>query len=57
MDNDLVVCSNVGTEKQKIFVGKLFELLDKEILLPACIVVPANLHFLEEKSLKKFKNN
>jgi len=53
----LLICSKIGTENQKIVAGKLDNLLGKRFDLPACIVIPSKLHFLEEEALKKFKNN
>jgi len=54
INKQLVICSKIGTEKQKIVAGKLDNLIKEKFDLPACIVVPSKMHFLEEESLKKF---
>jgi len=48
-----VVCSEVGTEKSSFKVGKIDELLKEkeESKLPACIILPSSLHFLEAEML------
>lgn len=46
-----IVCSEVGTEKFSFKVGKIDELLKKEFKLPACIILPSSLHFLEAEIL------
>jgi len=55
--NDILICSRIGTENQKIVFGNLDKLIKEKFELPACIVVPSKLHFMEEEALKKFKNN
>lgn len=53
----IVVISNAGTEKQKIFYGELDELECKNIEMPFCMIVPSEMHFIEEESLNSFKEN
>jgi diphthine synthase len=48
---NFVVCSLVGTEKFSFKVGKIDELLKQEFKLPACIILPSSLHFLEAEML------
>lgn len=48
----LVVCSNLGTEKGKIYYGKINELFGAEVYQPFCIIIPSKLHFLEEEVLE-----
>lgn len=48
---NFVVCSQVGGEKFSFKVGKIDELLKQEFKLPACIILPSSLHFLEAEML------
>lgn len=56
----VVVCSRIGTNEQKIFFGAPEQLLRRlcnaklKHYEPFCIVVPANLHFVEQKLLQRF---
>lgn len=57
-DQLCIGCSALGSEKAEIKAGTAEELsrLDfKET--PQCIIIPGNLHFMEEDFLKQFKNN
>ena len=54
LERKIIVCELLGTEKQKISYGKLNELLKKKYELPACIIIPGGLHFMEEEFLSKF---
>jgi diphthine synthase len=49
----IVVCSNIGTPKQKIIYESLENLKMKKILLPFCFIIPGDLHFTEEEFLGK----
>lgn len=53
LTRNFVVCSLVGTEKFFFKVGKIDELLKEkeEFKLPACIILPSSLHFLEAEML------
>lgn len=48
----IIVCENLGTGEQKISYAKLQELIKKKYSLPACIIIPGKLHFMEEEMLK-----
>ncbi len=52
--NKIAVCSCLGTEKQKIFYGSMDNLKSKEVSAPFCMIIPSDLHFMEEESLGKF---
>ena len=54
-----VVCCALGTEKQKIFYGKIEDLLKMNFdIYPQCIVIPAaDLHFMEKEILELYKIN
>ena len=47
----LVVCSQLGNEKQKIYYDTIEELYEKEAYAPFCFIIPSELHFLEEEFL------
>jgi diphthine synthase len=51
--NKAILLSQAGTEKIKFFYDKLENLKKKEIEIPFCIIIPSNLHYLEEEALEK----
>jgi len=51
----IIVVSNAGTEKQKMFYDTPENLKQKNIPMPFCLVIPAELHFLEKEMLEKLK--
>ncbi len=52
-NNLVIICSELGTQRQKIIKGKLKELKNlSKLREPFCIVIPASLHFTEAKFLK-----
>jgi diphthine synthase len=53
----IIVLSNAGTKNQKIFYDSPKNLKEKEISMPFCLIIPGKLHFLEEESLEKLKEN
>ena len=57
LNRELVICENVGTEKQKITIGILEYLVEKKFSLPACIIIPGELHFVEKEMLDSWKKN
>jgi diphthine synthase len=56
IERKIIVCENLGEDKQKISYGKLEELLKKKYSLPACIIIPGSLHFMEIEALDKFSS-
>jgi len=48
----IIVCSDIGTENQKIFYDTPRNLKDKKIKMPFCLIVPGKMHFIEEETLK-----
>ena len=51
-----VVCAAIGTEKAVIKYGKISELMKLEInVYPQCVILPGDLHFMEEEMLNCFK--
>lgn len=56
LETNCVVCAGLGTDKQIIKYGKIRDLLNLNIeVFPQCIIVPGELHFMEEEMLKFFK--
>lgn len=54
-DKLCVGLAGVGSGQPEILAGKLSELArEKFTLFPQCLIVPGNLHFMEEESLKRF---
>ena len=53
--NKLIVCSQLGTKKKKIYYEKINDLFGAEVLEPFCIVIPSELHFLEKEVLEEVK--
>lgn len=51
----ITVCSSLGTEKSKIFYGKITDLKEKEVEEPFCFIIPGELHFLEKEALERFE--
>lgn len=55
-DTLCVICCGINTEKEKILVGKIKDLINKKIkVYPQCFIIPGKLHFIEEEALKTFK--
>jgi diphthine synthase len=50
----IIVCSRLGTRDKKIFYGLIEKLKSKKILSPYCFIIPSEMHFVEEESLKRF---
>jgi len=51
----IVVCSSLGTSKEKIFYGFSDDVLKKYgkiIVNPFCIIIPSDLHFMEKEWLE-----
>jgi diphthine synthase len=52
---EIIVCSNMGTEKAKTIYGDIKKLTKEDIKKPFCFIVPSELHFLESEFLKNFR--
>lgn len=54
-----IICSKLGFKDEKILYGRVDELinLDKKLSLqePLCIIIPGDMHEMEEKYLEQFK--
>lgn len=54
--NQLIVCQNLGTNKQKIFYKNIEEFKEfTGIRKPYCIIIPGKLHFLEKEVLESYQ--
>ena len=51
----IIAISNAGTQDQKIFYDNLDNLKDKDISMPFCLIVPTELHFIEEETLGELR--
>jgi diphthine synthase len=48
----IIICSQIGTKKSKIYYGSPNVLKKKKVQLPFCIIIPSKMHFLEKKALE-----
>lgn len=53
--SEIVVCSNLGTDKAKIIYGKINRLAKQKIEKPFCFIIPSEMHFLEQEFLNNLK--
>lgn len=51
----IVLCSQLGTNKSRIYYESADNLKNKEIEKPYCIIIPGKLHFLEKEFLESLK--
>jgi|TARA_B100001971_G_C18169573_1_gene526286 diphthine synthase len=49
----IIVCSNMGTDDEKIIYKKISELKKQKVKSPFCFIIPSELHFLEKDALNK----
>lgn len=52
---EIVVCSNMGTEKAKIIYGNVEKLKKKNVEKPFCFIIPGEMHFLELEFLNNYR--
>jgi diphthine synthase len=50
----VIVCSRLGTQDSEIKYGRIDKLLKEEFKLPACIILPGGLHFIEKEAIERF---
>ncbi|PIO07574.1 diphthine synthase [Candidatus Pacearchaeota archaeon CG10_big_fil_rev_8_21_14_0_10_34_12] len=50
----IVVCSRLGTNESKIFYDFVKNLEIKKVRTPFCIIIPGEMHFLEQDVLESF---
>ena len=51
----IIVCSNAGTQNQKIFYDTLENIKLQKVSMPFCLIIPSELHFIEEEALNILK--
>lgn len=54
-EEKIILCSCLGTKNQWIIYGSIAKVKSKKIKEPFCIIIPAQLHFMEEECLKNFE--
>lgn len=57
LKREFIVCSRTGTQKSRVYSGIMEKLMKQKIDVPACIIVPAELHFMEQEALRTFSKN
>jgi len=58
LDREIILCSCLGTSRRKIKIGKIKDFVKQKSLdfkMPACFILPAKLHFVEEEMINKFR--
>jgi diphthine synthase len=55
LPKEIIVCSNTGTSKQKIFYDTINNLEKEKIEMPLCLIIPSELHFIEKETLEAIK--
>ena len=50
----MVVCSRLGLQDSKIYYDTINKLKSKNIRKPFCIIIPSEMHFMEQEILKNF---
>lgn len=51
----IIVCERLGSKGRKISYGYLEKLIKRNFKVPACIIIPGKMHFLEMEFIKKFE--
>jgi diphthine synthase len=52
LEKKIIICERLGTKEQNFTIGKIPVLMKLKFKLPACIIIPAKLHFVEEDFIK-----
>ena len=53
----IIIAQNIGSNNSKIYYDTINKLKNKKIQQPFAIVIPVEMHFVEEETLEKLKNN
>jgi len=53
--NKILICSKMGTKKASIFYGEISKLKKLKIKFPFCLIIPSDMHFLEEQAVESFE--
>jgi diphthine synthase len=51
----IIIFSKAGTEESKIYYDTLENLQKKKIEFPFCIIIPTEMHFIEQEALEQLK--
>jgi diphthine synthase len=55
----LIICTHIGTKKSKIYYGNIESMKEQagedNIKMPFCIIIPSELHFIEEEALEMLR--
>ncbi len=51
----IILITNAGLKNQKIYYDTLNKIKKTKAKMPFCIIIPSELHFIEEEALKTFK--
>jgi diphthine synthase len=51
----IIALTHAGTPQQKIFYDTLEKISNQKIEMPFCLIIPTELHFLEEETLEELK--
>ena len=54
---EIIIGEKLGTEKSRIFAESIEKLMKMKFELPACIIIPSELHFMEAEAIKLNKKN
>ena len=54
-DKKIIVLSQAGTKKQNIYYESIKTLEHMQVEKPFCLIIPGELHFIEEEALETFK--
>jgi len=57
LEEEMMIFEKAGTEDSRITIGKIPHFLKKKFALPACIIIPGKLHFMEQDMLEKHKKS
>ncbi|MBS3155397.1 diphthine synthase [Candidatus Woesearchaeota archaeon] len=54
---EVIVCSRLGTKEAVMKYGEIEKLINqkKEFKLPACLIIPGDLHFVEKDAIEKLR--
>ena len=53
----IIAITSAGNDSQKIFYDNLENIKNSNIPMPFCLIIPSELHFLEEEALEELKEN
>jgi diphthine synthase len=51
----IIACSSAGTKNQRIFYDTPDNIKKKKVEMPFCLIIPGDMHFIEEETIKELK--